>query len=139
MYQIRIIPKEELNSILPFLQLLNESTDPGILQQRIHDMKDYNYHCVGVFDEERLIAISGIWILYKFYIGKHIEPDNVVVDPAYRGKKAGEELMNWIHEYAKSEGCAVSELNCYVKNAGGLKFWLSQGYRILGFHMRKDL
>jgi GNAT superfamily N-acetyltransferase len=139
MYNIKFIPKENLTIILPFLQMLNEKTEEEILRNRIVEMGEYNYRCIGIFDGEQLIGISGLWILYKFYIGKHIEPDNVVVHQDYRGKGAGEALMRWIHDYARETGCHVSELNCYVKNTGGLKFWLQQGYRILGFHMRKDL
>ena len=125
--------------ILPFLQLLNEKTAVEVLEERIETMSRYDYHCVGVFDKGRLIAISGVWVLYKFYIGKHIEPDNVVVHPDYRGKQVGEQMMNWIHDYAKKNDCAVSELNVYIANGRGQKFWFEQGYRIIGFHMRKDL
>ncbi|EQD69526.1 GCN5-related N-acetyltransferase, partial [mine drainage metagenome] len=37
------------------------------------------YQCAGLYDDGRLIGICGLWILTKYYVGKHIEPDNVVI------------------------------------------------------------
>lgn len=139
MYTIKIIEENEISSILPYLKMLNEKTDEVTLVSRLKKMTGHNYKCVGVYDNENLIGITGFWILYKHYVGKHIEPDNVIIHPDYRSKGIGELMMNWLYEYAKSEGCTASELNCYVSNHKGVKFWIQQGYRIIGYHMQKLL
>ncbi len=139
MYSVQIIPEEKLGDIIPLLRLLNPGTDDAILSQRLNDMKAYNYHCIGVCDEQQLVGICGFWILCKHYIGKHIEPDNVVILPEYRNKQLGELMMQWIEEYAVKEGCVALELNCYIGNQKGLKFWFRRGYTMLGFHLRKNL
>lgn len=140
MYDIKIIPQEEIETILPFLEALNDNRlSTEVLTDRLTAMCQHNYECVGVYDKEKLIGITGIWTLHKHYVGKHIEPDNVMVLPEYRDKKIGEQMMLWIHDYALSKGCVASELNCYVQNHKGVRFWISQGYRILGFHMQKML
>lgn len=136
-FNISLIPQSSLHLILPFLELLNPKTEKSVLENRLEEMKNYNYHCVGVFDGDKLIAVSGFWILFKHYVGKHIEPDNVMVLPEYRSQKIGEKMMAFIYDYAKANGCVASELNCYVNNSGGLKFWINQGYRILGYHLQK--
>jgi GNAT superfamily N-acetyltransferase len=139
MYQIKLIPKDKLEVIFPLLQLLNEKTEEAILLDRLNEMRETNYECVGVYDDDKLIGISGLWMLNKIYVGKHIEPDNVIILPEYRSKGIGEMMMQWIYEYAISKGCVASELNCYVSNAKGIRFWITQGYRILGFHMQRTL
>ncbi len=139
MYKIEIIAKDRLHSVMPLIKLLNPDTDDKILQERFDQIKQTNYECVGVYDQEKLVGICGLWILNKFYVGKHIEPDNVIIHPDYRGKHIGELMMNWIFEYAKTQGCIASELNCYVQNEKGIKFWESQGYKILGYHFQKQL
>jgi len=138
MYDIKLIPKSELASTLPLLKVLNESISEVILQERMNDMPS-NYECVGVYDNDKLIGISGIWILNKYYVGKHIEPDNVVIHPDYRNKKVGELMIQWICDYGIEQGCIASELNCYLNNQQGVKFWINQGYKILGFHFQKKL
>lgn len=139
MYTIRLLNTDELHTILPFLQILNENTTSDILESRLKEMESNSYRCVGVYDADKLIGISGLWILTKHYVGKHIEPDNVIIHPDYRNKKIGEQLFQWVFTYAQEQGCVASELNCYVQNHKGVRFWINQGYRIIGYHMQKIL
>lgn len=137
MYQIRFIPADKLDEILPFLQLLNPNEQEQVLADRLQKMKSLDYRCIGIYDGEKLAGISGLWILFKHYSGKHAEPDNVIIHPDYRGKGLGEKLIGWIHDYAKEQGCESCELNCYVSNHAGVRFWISLGYEIIGYHMIK--
>jgi GNAT superfamily N-acetyltransferase len=102
-------------------------------------MIETGYECVGVFDEETLVGICGIWTLTKIYVGRHIEPDNVIISPEYRSRQLGQQLMEWVESYARSKGCVASELNCYVSNDAGNKFWQQQGYKVLGLHYQKKM
>jgi GNAT superfamily N-acetyltransferase len=86
-----------------------------------------------------MVGISGIWIMTKYYVGKHIEPYNVIIHPEYCGSGIGNALMQWIYEYAISQNCIASELNCYVSNHVGQKFWINQGFKLIGFHYQKML
>ena len=47
--------------------------------------------------------------------------------------------MEWVHNYAKSKGCVASELNCYISNESGRKFWEDEGYQAIGLHYQKKL
>lgn len=139
MYQLSLIPNESMHTIIPFLQLLNPKIDEDTLKSRLDDMILQGYECVGVYDSGKLIGISGLWTLTKYYVGKHIEPDNVIIHPEYQGKGIGELMMQWIYDYGRSKGCVASELNCYVINNDGIKFWMNQGYKMIGFHFQKGL
>lgn len=139
MYTIQLILKERLEVILPFLQNLKPDISMNVLTERLKEMVASGYECVGVYDENILIGISGLWFLTKYYVGKHVEPDNVYILPEYQGKGIGKLLMNWIFEYAKSKGCIASELNCYVNNEEGQKFWENQGYELIAYHYAKKL
>lgn len=139
MYTTRLIPNDELDTTIPFIRLLNPAQTDEEIRARFAEMIARGYECAGVYDGERLIAISGLWILMKHYVGRHIEPDNVIVHPDYRGKGVGEELMAWIYEYGRRQGCVATELNCYVNNEKGIQFWKTQGYEIVGHHFQKKL
>ena len=139
MPDFRVIEKNNLDSILPLLQLINPTTELSVLAERLEAMKSTDYQCLGVFDGDRLVGICGFWMLIKIYVGKHIEPDNVVIHPDYRSQGIGEQMLAWIFDYGRQHGCIASELNVYVQNSPGIKFWMSQGYKIIGFHMQKNL
>ena len=137
--KIAFIHNEDIYCIIPLLTILNPNIDNLTLKTRLDEMITQGYRCVGVYDEERLIGISGIWVLTKYYIGKHIEPDNVIIHPDYRGQGIGKILMQWIYDYARQEGCVASELNCYIGNIEAHKFWENKGYTFIAKHFQKKL
>ncbi len=145
MYEIKLIPKENIKSIIPLALLLNPKLDEKILLQRLDMMMEINYECLGVYDtsaslstgKENLIGICGLWTLVKLYNGKHLEPDNVIIHPDYRNKGVGELMMAWIDNYAKEQNCEMIELNCYIENLKGVEFWKKTGYYIRGHHFQK--
>lgn len=147
MFEIKFIPQDNIKSIIPLVTLLNPGTDEKILENRLEQMLKNNYKCIGVYDtsaslsagNEKLIGICGLWTLVKFYNGKHLEPDNVVIHPDYRNKGVGELLVKWIDTYAKEQNCEVIELNAYIENAKGLEFWKRNGYFIRGHHFQKPV
>jgi len=136
---IQIIPITEITSILPLLQQLNTKTPKNILRERLLDMATQNYKCVGMYDGDTLIGISGLWFLTRHYIGKTIEPDHVVIDTAYRGRDLGKKLFAWIYNYAIKNGFEATELNAYTGNRKSHKFYLNEGYEIYGYHFIKVL
>lgn len=139
MYQFNLIPRQDMHSIIPFLQLLNPELELSLITERLEDMCTKGYECLGVYDEERLIGVCGIWVLTKIYVGRHIEPDNVCIHPDYRNKGIGEQMIAWVEDYGRKQGCIASELNAYVNNSKGHKFWMNCGYKVLGFHFQKQL
>lgn len=131
------IKKEDIFSIIPLLQVLDSSISKTVLQSRLKEMIRQGYQCIGIFDEEKLIGACGIWILTKYYVGKHIEPDNIIILPEYQNRNIGTELMHYIDNYAKELGCSASELNSYIKNSQAHKLWEKQGYEVIALHFQK--
>ncbi|MDA8896379.1 GNAT family N-acetyltransferase [Bacteroidia bacterium] len=133
------IPNKDLNSIAELLASLNEGKNTHDMHPIIAELQKRNYHCVGVKTEGKLIGICGVWPLYKHYVGKHIEVDNVTIDKGYRNLKIGESMIAFVEKWAVSEGFKAIELNAYVKNEAAHRFWGKVGFKNLGFHMRRKL
>jgi GNAT superfamily N-acetyltransferase len=134
----RSIKEEEILIILPLLRKTNSATPDNLLRERVLEMATYNtYECVGVFDNDKLIGISGLWYSLRHYLGKSVEPDHVIIDEAYRGKNLGKQFFNWIYEYTKSKGYEAIELNTYTGNTKSHKFYYNEGFDIYGFHFVK--
>lgn len=133
--------KEELLANADIFLLLNPKLSLEIIKSRIEALytEPGNYSAIGVFLNDILIGVSGIWILNKIYIGKHLEMDNVVIKEDYRSLGIGKYLEEFTESFAREIGCESIELNAYVNNGKGHKFWFSRGYQILGFHFQKKL
>jgi GNAT superfamily N-acetyltransferase len=137
--QFGFIPKEEILKIMPLMQELNAKTEQDVLKSRILDMVEQNYKCIGIYNENNLIGICGLWFLTRHYCGKTVEPDHVIIDKSYQGKGIGRKLFDWIFDYAKQNGLEASELNSYVENTRSHKFYYNLGYEIKGYHFVKHL
>ncbi|WP_289042212.1 GNAT family N-acetyltransferase [uncultured Zobellia sp.] len=139
--KLELIPYEKMELILPLVFELNGGKIiQEVLQTRLEAMKAMGgYECLGVYDNETLIACCGIWFLHKLYKGKHIELDNVFVNAAYRSAGVGNLMIEWLVDYAKSKNCNSMELNSYIANEKGVKFWERHGFEPLGYHMIKNL
>ena len=137
------IEKSNILTIIPLLQKVNTTTPKEILERRVVEMIELpNYECVGVYDNNKLIGISGLWYSIRHYVGKSVEPDHVVIDETYRGKNIGKQFFNWIYKYTKEKGYEAIELNTYTGNRKSHKFYYNEGFEIYGFHfvkvMRED-
>ena len=137
--EIKLVTNDQIFSIIPLLQTLNPAISEPVLRNRLSKMIEQGYQCAGIYLDQCLIGICGLWILTKYYVGKHIEPDNVVILEEYRGNGLGKQLMAWVYEYGKSQGCIASELNCYLTNEKGEQFWEKEGYKKIGYHYQKAI
>ena len=116
----------------------NKNSDT-VLKERFAEMVEQNYECAGVYDEEKLIGVCGMWFQTRHYSGKSMEVDHVYIEADYQGKGLGKSFFKWLYDYAKSKGCNTSELNTYVQNYPSHKFYYNEGYEIFGYHFYKTL
>lgn len=139
-FKFKIIPKDDILTIIPLVDKLNNySVSKDILEQRFLEMNSQNYECVGIYSDEKLIGICGLWFCTRHYSGKSVEPDHVYIDEDFRGQGLGKAFFKWIYEYTKSKGCESIELNTYVSNYDSHKFYYNEGFKILGYHFLKKL
>ncbi|QVY66975.1 GNAT family N-acetyltransferase [Polaribacter sp. Q13] len=137
---IKVIEAEEILTIIPLLTKLNSKTPLELLKERVLEIsKNTNYECVGIYIDEKLVGISGLWYSTRHYIGKSVEPDHVIIDESIRGQGLGKQFFNWIDNHIKSKGCEAIELNTYASNPKSHKFYYNEGYNIYGFHFLKVL
>jgi len=136
----KIIDKKNINSIIPLIQKLTNNTNSNdLLIERFAVMVNENYECAGVFDDNKLIGICGMWFQTRHYCGKSMEVDHVYIEEAYQSKGIGKQFFKWLYNYALSKGCTTSELNTYVQNYPSHKFYYNEGFEIFGYHFYKTL
>lgn len=139
-FKFTILSKEAIDEIIPLVEKLNNnSVSDDVLKQRFTEMFSQNYECAGVYFEEKLIGICGLWYCTRHYSGKSVEVDHVYIKDDYQGKGLGKVFFKWIYDYVKTKDCESIELNTYVGNSDSHKFYFNEGYKILGYHFFKKL
>jgi len=137
--KFKLIEKDNMDVILPIFYELDSSIPEPVLKARLSEMINNGYECVGIYHEDELIGICGLWILIKYYVGRHLEPDNVYIKPEYRDQGIGKKLDTWLKGFALSQGCEAIELNCYINNEKGRNYWETNEYKPIGIHYQKKL
>lgn len=136
---IRELAVDEFPLILPLIQQLNPKPAPEELRRRLSVMVPKGYHCIAAFDGERIVGAAGYWLVARFYCGEYMDVDNVCVDESLRSSGIGLKMMNWLHDKARALGFKSVMLDSYVTYAAAHRFYMRQGYEILGFHFKKTL
>ncbi|OBQ55837.1 GNAT family N-acetyltransferase [Tamlana sp. s12] len=139
-YTFKILNQDYIEQIVPLVKKLNaDKISEDLLRTRITEMFSQNYECAGVFNEDELIGVCGLWFCTRHYSGRSVEPDHVFIDKAYRGNGLGHQFFSWIYQYVREKGYESIELNTYVNNYASHKFYYNQGFKILGYHFLKKL
>jgi len=126
--------------ILAFVKKLNPEKNDEILGQNILEMFEFeNYTCFGLFQDDALIGISSGWTTVRFYSGKQLELDNVIIESEMRSSGLGKSFLSLIEKWAKDKSYQTIELNTYVQNGRSHKFYFNIGYQILGLHFQKHI
>ncbi|WP_179343863.1 GNAT family N-acetyltransferase [Winogradskyella ursingii] len=139
-FTFKIIPNSNLDLIIPLVYDLNNGkVSKKILKSRFDEMRNQNYECAGIFENDELIGISGMWFCTRHYMGKSVEFDHVFIKPENRGGGLGKKFMSWLYDYVKEKGCNSAELNTYVQNYPSHKFYYNEDFEIWGYHFLKQL
>lgn len=128
--------------MLPYYELVKQ-LQPELkkehYEKNLPEMIAANYRMVVLLENNKVMALSGIWVMTKLYCGKYIEMDNVVVDENYRGKGIGKILTDEIIKIGKQENCNVVMLDAYLENTGAHEFYEREGFIKKGFHFIRKI
>lgn len=136
---IRLLQRAELPQILPLIRELNPAIPELVLLQRLEAMTQGGYQCVAALRKDDCIGVAGLCIGTRFWCGRYLDVDNVVVDPRYRSMGVGQRLTDWIERYARELACEVLVLDAYVTNQRAHEFYERNGFRIVGYHFVKHV
>ena len=69
------------------------SITEDLLLDRFREMVTQNYECVGVYEGDLLIGVSGLWFCTRHYSGRSVELDHVFIEDAYRNNGLGTQFI----------------------------------------------
>lgn len=138
--RFEIIPSEDILVIVPLLLVLgSENTSEETIKERLLEMAQQSYECIGIYDGEHLIGTCGMWFQTRHYAGKSCEVDHVIILESHRNRGIGKKLMTFVYDYTSKKGCNWVELNTYVHNFPSHKFYYNEGFVAKGYHFVKTL
>jgi len=121
-------------------QQLYPKMDLVAYRANISEMFDMNnFRMVGAFYDNKLVGVSGYWVLRLLYCGRFLQVSNFVVDKNNRGLGIGRKILRHIEQIARDSNCEKFVLDSYTENKKSHPFYFSEGFYVRGFHFMKDL
>lgn len=132
--------KEELLKGFQVLKQLRTHLNENSFFELYEEMKKEGYKLVGLEDNGETVAVAGIIILTNFYNGKHVFVYDLVTDHNRRSKGYGKHLLDYIHEYAKENGCKLVSLESGLQRIDAHRFYEEKmEFNKLSFAFRKEI
>jgi ribosomal protein S18 acetylase RimI-like enzyme len=126
-YSVKIVSDvQEMQQAFHLVIQLSEHLTPESYQHMLKEMVQHTYKQCWVMEGDKIVGLSGFWMLTKLYSDKYMEFDNVIVDPDYRSKGIGKLLMDKLTEIAIENGCKTLMLDAYVNNRKGHHFYFRE-------------
>ena len=108
------------------------------LEQVRYQMKE-RYQLAFLKIEEQTLAVAGFRISSCLALGKFLYIDDLVVDEFNRSHSYGQQLFQWLIEYARNHECKYLSLDSGVQRFAAHRFYLMQRMSITSHHFSMEL
>lgn len=135
-----LLQEKEWLEAFPVLNELRTHLNKSTYLNFLHSMREEGYKLFALYDNEQVVAVTGIAIRTNFYYGKHIFVYDLVTQSSQRSKGYGEELLSYIHQFAIRNGCGIVSLESGLFRAEAHRFYETKmGYEKFCYSFKKVL
>ncbi len=97
------------------------------------------YVLVGLFQDQRCVAVMGYRVIHNFVHGKHLYVDDLVTTESVRSIGLGTKLLKFAEAEAERLGCKGLRLCTGIENERGKRFYEREGWTLRAVAFKKQL
>jgi GNAT superfamily N-acetyltransferase len=102
-------------------------------------MESDRFRLAALADEGQVRAVAGYRIMSMLYCGRLLYLDDLVTDERTRSRGYGKQLLDWLKEEGRREGCSELQLISRVTREQAHRFYFREGLGIECFQFRTRL
>jgi len=106
---------------------------------RIEQQRCEGYQLAFLEHEGAVAAVAGFRIMSVLWSGRTLYVDDLVTDEASRSHGFGTQILGWLRDFARNEGCETFSLDSGTHRYEAHAFYFRQGLRITDFHFQMTL
>jgi GNAT superfamily N-acetyltransferase len=106
---------------------------------QIRRQQGSGYQLAFVREGNQVVAAAGFRINECLAWGRYLYVDDLVTAAATRSRGHGKELLEWLSEYAKKQGCQELHLDSGVQRFDAHRFYLRERMWITSHHFARKL
>lgn len=120
-------------------QLRTHLDEAGFLEQVKRQGKTAGYQLAFLAEGEEVVAVAGYRILENLARGKFLYVDDLVTRSDRRSRGYGKELLAWLLDRARQEGCDQLRLDSLLQRHDAHRFYSREGLDFVGKHFSLKL
>lgn len=129
----------ELEALYEVVGQLRSHLDLEAYVERVERQREDGYRLVYVESAGDPVAAAGFRIHEMLSRGKCLYVDDLVTRADERGEGHGTELVEWLVDHAREEGCDTVDLDSGFQRDRAHRFYLDRGFEIASLHFRREL
>lgn len=106
---------------------------------RVLSQMQNGYRLAAGEDDGHIVAVAGFRIGENLAWGRFLYVDDLVTSEKFRSQGYGSELLSWLRNQAKNEGCHQLHLDSGTQRESAHRFYEREGVTKSGFHFVEKL
>ncbi|MBN3941358.1 MAG: GNAT family N-acetyltransferase [Nostoc sp.] len=123
----------------PVISQLRPNLEQTKFVEQVRYQMTEGYQLAFLEVEKQAVAVAGFRISNCLASGKFLYIDDLVVDELKRSYSYGQQLFQWLIEYARNHECKHLSLDSGVQRFAAHRFYLMQRMSITSHHFSMEL
>ena len=130
---------EEIQKCFSVMLQLRANLSKVTFVDTVRELMDEGYILAYLSDDSEVKAVAGFKEQKNLFLGKHLYIEDLVTDKKYRSNGYGRQMIEWLANRGKENGCSVIHLDSGVQRHEAHKFYLNQDMKIICYHFLAEL
>lgn len=128
---------EDIRRCFPVMrELRTHITDEKKFIERVQRQQEQGYWLAFLESESEVRAVAGCRFLESLFSGRNLYVDDLITRDSDRSRGFGGELLDWLTEEARKNGCESLELDSGVQRFDAHRFYFTKRMSISSYHFR---
>lgn len=125
---------QEIAACFPVMHQLRPHLTPDAFLARVRSQQPAGYRLAYLEVAGRPVAVAGFRVSESLVSGRFLYVDDLVTLDAERSKGHGAQLLEWLLDQARAEGCQELELDSGIQRKDAHRFYQREGLTIRSYH-----
>lgn len=122
-YIKELTTQEQLKEAFPVLIQLRTNLTEALYLDLLQEMQIDGYKLFALYNNEKIVSLAGLSWRINFYNKRHVFIYDLVTDSEHRSFGYGEELLSYIHSWAKDQGAEYIALESGLQRIHAHRFY----------------
>eukprot|EP01100_Stratorugosa_tubuloviscum_P009333 TRINITY_DN390_c0_g1_i1.p1 TRINITY_DN390_c0_g1~~TRINITY_DN390_c0_g1_i1.p1 ORF type:complete len:156 (-),score=61.58 TRINITY_DN390_c0_g1_i1:277-744(-) len=137
---IEIQTNEQFEQCYPLIIQLRPHLDTlEKFKNQVKLQNQQGYKLFALYNDGKPRTLAGFRLLTMLYSGSMLYIDDLVTDSNHRSSGFGDQLFDWVLNYAKQQNCVTLHLDSGVQRFNAHRFYFRKRMHISSYHFALDL